>query len=250
MKTAEPILAPLVARLSSRAPLSRDDAAALLSLAHLPRSVAPGDFILREGDELAACHVLLSGFAHRHRISAEGMRHIVGIQGAGDILNLPATPPARSEDFIQALTPVQVASIPMEEIAGLTRARPAIANALWTEMMAEMSVFRAWISNMGRRDARGRIAHLFCELVMRSRPEGGSDGCAVTLPLSQTELADATGMTSVHVNRTLKALEQEGYIVRQRRRITIPDWDRLTALADFRLQQRNRRPDDAAGAGA
>ncbi|WP_022683885.1 Crp/Fnr family transcriptional regulator [Sphingobium bisphenolivorans] len=244
-------MSPLVARLGGRIALSKEDKAALLALPHSVRTVQPGDYVIREGDIAHSCHVLLSGFTHRHRMSAYGTRHILGIHGEGDLLNLPTLPPLPAEDFVQALTVVQVAAVPIEDVLALSRARPAIGNALWTEMSAEVSVFRAWISNMGRRDARGRIAHLFCELVMRSYPAGGSDGCTVTLPLSQAELADATGMTTVHVNRTLKILEQEGFIRRQRRRIMIPDWRRLKELGDFRASAwtgRRDRDEDVAQA--
>lgn len=236
-------MSPFVTRLSGRVALSGDDKAALLALPHHLKEAQPGDYIIREGDIAHYCHVLLFGFAHRHRISAYGTRHILGIHGKGDLLNLPSLPPLPSEDFVQALTAAQYATIPIEDVQVLARSRPAIGNALWTEMTAEVSVFRAWISNMGRRDARGRIAHLFCELVVRNHPSGGWDGCSVILPLSQAELADATGMTTVHVNRTLRVLEKEGFIVRERRRIMIPDWRRLKELADFRLSAWTGRMD-------
>ncbi|GFZ81762.1 MULTISPECIES: Crp/Fnr family transcriptional regulator [Sphingobium] len=236
MKMPSSILLPLLARLGGRTALSKEDGAALLSLPHSLRHCEPGDYIIREGDRPQSCLILLSGFAHRHRISSNGGRHIVGIHGRGDILTLPPVQLFPSEDFVQALTDLRVAAIPLEDVLALMRERANIADALWAEMTAETSVFRAWISNMGRRDARGRIAYLLCELVMRSYPEGGSDGCRLILPLSQVELADATGMTTVHVNRTLKALEKAGVIERDRRRITIPNWRRLTELSDFRPQ--------------
>lgn len=250
MRILDRSLSPFVARLSGRIALSKDDRVSLLALPHHVRAVEPGDYIIREGDLAHCCHVLLSGFAHRHRISVDGTRHILGIHGQGDMLNLPSLAPELSEDFVQALTAVRVAAIPIEDMLGLTRDRPGIANALWTEMTAEVAVFRAWISNMGRRDARGRIAHLFCELVMRSHFAGGADGCIVTLPLSQAELADATGMTTVHVNRTLRVLESEGFIVRQRRRIMIPDWRRLKELADFRPSAWTGRGESRPGLSA
>lgn len=234
MRMLRSSLSPLVSRLSGRAALSRLDEAALLALPFRHRRVEPGEYIIQEGDAAVSCNILLSGFAHRHRIAGDGTRNILGIHGEGDILNIPSLPAIPAEDFVQALTVAKVAAIPMNDMLALIWERPAVANALWVEMTAEVSVFRAWINNMGRRDARGRIAHLFCELVMRSHPTGGSDGCVMTLPLSQAELADATGMTAVHVNRTLKALQAEGLIQRDRRRIIIPDWRRLVDVAEFR----------------
>ena len=105
-------MAPLVARLNGRAPLSAQDQAALLALPCQERSVEPGAYVVKEGDLTPGWQVQLAGVAHRHRISADGARHIVGMHGAGDFLNLPLSPPAPSEDFIQALTPVRVALVP------------------------------------------------------------------------------------------------------------------------------------------
>ena len=227
-------LLPLAARLGALVALSISDREALLALPYQIRDFTVGAYIIQEGEYPTACNLLLTGFAHRHRFSAEGLRHIVGLHGVSDMLNLPILPPAPAEDFVQALTSVQVAVIPIDHMIDIIRTHPRISDALWAELEAELAVVRAWISNIGRRDARGRIAHLFCELVMRDNPAGGVDGCVFTLPLTQTELADATGMTAVHVNRTLRSLEAEGFIRRQRRRIMVPNWRRLTDLADFR----------------
>ncbi|MEA3388420.1 Crp/Fnr family transcriptional regulator [Sphingobium sp. CCH11-B1] len=227
-------LAPLAMRLAGRISLSSADHAALLALPFQERSLPAGGYVLQEGDRATSCHILLSGLAHRHRFSTEGMRHIVGIHGPGDILNLPSLPPPAAEDFVQALTSVRIATVPIESILDLSRTCPAIASALWTEAEAELSIARAWVANMGRRDARGRIAHLFCELVIRNHPMGGFDGCVFSLPLTQSELADATGITTVHVNRTLRALESDGIIRRDRREIMVPQWQRLAQLVDFR----------------
>ena len=227
-------LLPFAARLSALGVLSVSDCDALLALPHQTRDFAAGAYIIQEGEYPSAYQLLLTGLAHRHRFSAEGLRHIVGLHGVGDMLNMPVLPPVPAEDFVQALTSVQIAVVPIDDMVAIIRSRPRIGDALWADVEAELAVVRAWISNIGRRDARGRIAHLFCELVMRDNPAGGVDGCVFTLPLTQTELADATGMTAVHVNRTLRGLETEGLIRRQRRRIMVPDWGRLTDLADFR----------------
>ncbi len=234
MTPQEPLLAPLVARLNGRAPLSAQDQAALLALPCQERSVEPGAYVVKEGDLTPGWQVQLAGVAHRHRISADGARHIVGMHGAGDFLNLPLSPPAPSEDFIQALTPVRVALVPADAILALSHGRLSIFKAICGEIAADLSIYRAWISNVGRREARARIAYLLCELVMRSHPGGGSDGCSITLPMSQVEIADATGITTVHVNRTLRAMEAQGIIRRQRRDIIVPDWRVLTRIAEFR----------------
>lgn len=234
-------LVPLATRLTARANLTDDDRDALFALSYQDKRVDTGGYIAQEGDSPSLCRIILSGFAHRHRFTAQGMRQIIAIHGQGDVLNFPSSPPVPAEDFVQALTPVRVAIVAMEDMLDLGRRCPRIANALLVEMNTEISTIRAWVANMGRRDARGRIAHLLCELALRTDPAGGRDGCVAALYLTQSELADATGMTTVHVNRTLRALEEETYIQRQRRRIMIPNWSRLAALADFRSSPWTRR---------
>ncbi|PHQ64130.1 MAG: hypothetical protein COC10_02400 [Sphingobium sp.] len=241
MTSPDQALAPLAARLGRYVQLSAEDRKAILELPHQERLIEPGRYILKEGDMAPGWHVQLAGVAHRHRISADGMRHIVGIHGHGDFLNLPMPPPSISEDFIQALTPVRVAAVPMDSIMALSHTRMTIFKAICGEIAADMSINRAWISNVGRRDARARIAYLLCELVTRSKPGGGVDGCSITLPMSQVEMADATGITTVHVNRTLRAMEEQDIIRRQRREIIVPDWRVLTQIAEFRSAPWARR---------
>lgn len=233
MSVAHP-LTPLAQRLTARLDVSQEEVAALLAVPHQERRLSAGASVVKEGERTNACLIVLSGYAHRHRFSAKGLRHIISIHGAGDILNLPSPQSGPSEDCVQALTPLRVAAIPLESMLALRRAYPAIADGLWAEAETELSIARGWIANMGRRDAKGRIAHIICEIVARSCPDGGFDGCVVTLPLSQADLADATGMTTVHVNRTLRALEQEAMILRERRRVTIPTWRSLAELAEFK----------------
>ena len=240
-------LAPLVERLGARAQLSADDQRALLALPYQERLVGPGGYVVEEGELIRGWHVQLSGVTHRHRISADGLRRIVGMHGPGDFLNLPITPPATSEDFVQALTRVRVAIVQTEAILALSQERLSILRAICGEIAADISIYRAWISNVGRREARARIAYLLCELVMRSHPGGGADGCSITLPMSQVDIADATGITTVHVNRTLRAMQMQGLIRRHRRNIHIPDWRALTRIAEFRpLPWTSRKVDDRA----
>ncbi|MFY9348759.1 MAG: Crp/Fnr family transcriptional regulator [Sphingobium sp.] len=239
-------LHPLIARLGGRIDLSDTDRAALSALPFQVRAVGVGAYVVQEGERASACQILLSGYTHRHRFSAEGVRHIVGIHGEGDILNLPVLPPQAAEDAVQAITPTQVAAVPIESILGISRTHPRVAQALWAEVDAQMSIVRAWISNMGRRDARGRLAHLFCELALRHGPIDEVEEWVISPSLTQTVLADATGVTTVHVNRTLRALEAEGYIRRDRRRIMIADRQRLAQLADFNRLRWATAPDASA----
>jgi CRP-like cAMP-binding protein len=105
--------------------------------------------------------------------------------------------------------------------------------AMWYETLVEGSVFREWVLNIGRRDARTRIAHLLCEFALRLKVAELADQTTYELPITQEQLADAVALTSVHVNRTLMKLEQEGLITRTKRIISIVDWKELIKVADF-----------------
>jgi CRP-like cAMP-binding protein len=152
-----------------------------------------------------------------------------------------------ADHSVQMLTSGKVAMIPREEVIGLTMERPAVAHAMWLDTLVDGSIFREWITNVGRRDARKRVAHLLCEFAVRLRIAGLGDETRYQLPMNQDQLADATGMTAVHINRTLKALEAEGLIERpDPRSICIGDWRKLADVGDFDTNYLHLRADEPA----
>ena len=112
-------------------------------------------------------------------------------------------------------------------------ALPDVGRAILVTTLVEASIFREWVLNVGRRDSRSRLAHLLCEFAIRLEAQGLEHDHGYALPMTQEQLADATGLTAVHVNRVLKSLELEGLIVRNRRNISFPDWRRLRDVGDF-----------------
>ena len=129
---------------------------------------------------------------------------------------------------------METIDIDRQQLQTLILQRPAIGRALWIDALVDASIYREWVLNVGRRDARQRIAHLLCEFTLRTEVAGlldGDGGC--DLPMTQEQLGDATGLTSVHVNRTLKALEADGLIRRDKRHVSIADWDAMRHAADF-----------------
>jgi CRP-like cAMP-binding protein len=124
--------------------------------------------------------------------------------------------------------------------------RPAVAQALQTAARVDEATMRAWLVNLGRRSAVERLAHLFCELFVRLRAVGLAEGNSFVLPVMQHDLADTTGMTTVHINRTLGALKKAGLIVRKSKHLTILDLPRLMAFAEFEphyLQLKQQTPE-------
>jgi CRP-like cAMP-binding protein len=227
-------LEPLVNKLAYRRKLSGEDRAALLALPHTIKTLEANHYVVREFDLAKHCCVMLSGFSVRHKIVVGGERQIVAIHMKGEMVDLQNSYLGHADHSVQMLTAGMVAMIPVNEIDRLAFERPEIGRAMWIDTLVDASIFREWISNIGRRDARTRIAHLLCEVSLRLEVAGLGEQTEYRLPMTQDQLADATGLTPVHVNRTLKALEAEGLIERTNpRSIHIGSWKKLTEAGDF-----------------
>ena len=237
---------PMLRKLERRARFGGADREALLALPHQVRRVAAGAHLVRDGDRPESCCVLLSGFAYRHKSTGEGGRQVLAIHIAGDFVDLQNSLLEVSDHNVQMLTDGDVASVPRETIRELALARPAIGVALWTDTLVDAAIFREWVVNVGRRDARARIAHILCEFSLRLEEAGLAENHRYELPMTQEQLADAVGLTSVHVNRVLRALGEEGLISRNKRSIVIEDWARMRDAGDF--NERYLHHTGAAGA--
>jgi CRP-like cAMP-binding protein len=226
-------LALMVRKLETHAILDDGDRQALLALPYVLRTYEPASYLVREGDVPDQCAVLLSGFAYRQKLTGSGMRQIVSLHIAGDALDFQHLFLDVADHNVQTLTRADVATIPRTVLRKLARSRASIGNAIFVNTLVEASIFREWILNIGRRDARSRLAHFLCELAIRLDTQGLADQNGYELPMSQEQLGDALGLTAVHVNRTIKSLEADGLIVRDRRHISFPRPDELRELADF-----------------
>ena len=232
----------LVRNLELRSPLPAEDREAVLALPRQIRHLEAGTYLTREAEPPSQCAVLVSGFAYRQKVTGEGSRQIVALQIPGDALDLQNLFLDVSDHSLQMLTRGDVAFIARKDLQDLARSRPAIAHAIVVKMLVEASIFREWVLNVGRRDAATRIAHLLCELGVRLDAEGLADDYGYALPMTQEQLADAVGLTPVHVNRTLKALELDGLIKRTKRSISFPDWKKLRDAGDFNQRYLHLEP--------
>ncbi|NTZ42544.1 Crp/Fnr family transcriptional regulator [Altererythrobacter sp. SALINAS58] len=223
----------LVRNLELRARLSQEDRDAILALPYTLRTLDHLTYTIREGDPPRECAVLVSGFAYRQKTTQDGARQIIALHLPGDALDFQNMYLKVSDHSVQMLTRGEVAIIAREELQELAQARPAIGHAILIKTLVEASIFREWVLNVGRRKARERMAHVLCELGSRMDALGLTQEHGYELPMTQEELADALGLTPVHVNRTLKLLEAEGLIMRTRRSIRFPDWERIREAADF-----------------
>ena len=238
---------PMVRKFERRAPVGDADREALLALPHHIRRVSAGAHLVRDGDAPDHCCVLLSGFAFRHKITGEGGRQVIALHMKGDFVDLQNSLLAVSDHNVQMLTEGDVAFIPREAVRDLALAHPAAGIALWVDTLIDGSIFREWVVNVGRRDARARVAHILCEFSLRLEAAGLAQEHRYELPMTQEQLADAVGLTSVHVNRVLRQLAEEKLISRNKRAIVIEDWHRMRNVGDFNERYLHH---DALAAGA
>jgi CRP-like cAMP-binding protein len=234
MEQIEQPLGRLVRKLLTLAPLSDADQAAILSLPHSLRMLDPQGYVVREGDTPSHCCLLVSGFAMRTKLVGDGARQIVNIHLGGDMVDLQNSMLGVADHNVQALTRMEAAFIPREAMVDLAFSRPAVGKALWIETLVEGAIQREWVANVGRRNALTRLAHLLCEFAYRLDAVGLANECGYELPMTQEQLADTVGLTPVHVNRTLKILEEQGLTSKSKKAVTITDLQRLAEVGDFR----------------
>jgi CRP-like cAMP-binding protein len=224
---------PLIRKLESLGEMSEADRAALASLPAQVRTLQADEDVVRDGDAPSASCLLLDGFMHRYKVLPDGKRQILAIHTPGDIPDLQSLLLRRQDHSLAASVPSTAAFIPHEALRALIRSRPTVADLFWRDTLVDAAIFRAWIESLGRRSALGHLAHLVCEVYTRLRAVGLTNGCSYGLPFTQTELGDALGLSTVHVNRTLQEMRGEGLIEFQHGRLTILDWTRLKAAAQF-----------------
>ena len=233
MADVHPTFEAMVRRLERRSPLGEIGRRALLSLPHTTRKLRASQHIIRDGERPDHVCLLLTGFAHRYKLTGEGGRQIVSIHMASEFVDLQNGLLHIADHGVQTLTQAEAAFIPRGAIEELMLGNASLSRALWIDTLIDASIFREWVVNVGRRDSRARVAHLLCEFSLRLEAAGLASNHHYVLPMTQEQLADAVGLTSVHVNRVLKQLGVDGLISRDRRSIVIEDWKRLRQAGDF-----------------
>lgn len=223
----------LLRRLEKVVELTPEESASVLALPLTIRDVGAGQEVVREGDRPSQACLVLEGVSCRFRIVGEGSRQIFSYHIAGDIPDLQSLHLERMDHSLATLTRSRLAFIPHRALHHLIEAHPRVGGYLWRETLVDGSIFREWMSNIGRRSALSRIAHVICELFVRYRSIGMADGLTIPFPLTQPALGDAQGLSIVHVNRVMQRLKADKLIRVGRRQLTILDWDALVEVGDF-----------------
>ena len=226
-------LGPLARRWSRHSDLSADDQAAILSLPFTRRKYGREGYIAREGQETSECCVVLRGMAFRQKLLREGSRQIISFHIPSEFVDLQNGLLEVADHNVQSLNGTEIAAIPRQTLLALADDRPAVRKAMWIDTLIDASIFREWVVNVGRRDSRARIAHLLCELIVRMKTVGLGGEDRMDFPITQEQLADATGLTAVHTNRTLQSLRRDGLIRLDSRSLSVLDWDQLREVGEF-----------------
>lgn len=220
-------------KVEARSMLTNEEREAVLGLPMKPRRVQAHREIVHLGEQVEHACLVAEGFVARFAQMEDGARQNVSIHIVGDMVDLyslmlPAVPTP-----LVALTSTTILQIPHSALRDLAFRYPGLAAAFWRECVVDGNIVAQWLVSVGRRDARGRLAHLLCEMAVRSHQTGKYERGRFCLPVTQEQIADALGLTSVHVNRTMQALRGEGLVQVSNREVVILDWGGLTFAAEF-----------------
>ena len=223
----------LIRKLECFTRLSGEDKRALEGLARTVHQIGADCDIIHEGDSPEHVNLILDGWACRYKHLEDGRRQIISFFVPGDMCDTHVFVLREMDHSIGTLTPVRLVQIPRDALLDLTDHHPRITRALWWETLVTAAIQREWTVNLGQRTGIERLSHLFCELFLRLRAVGLTDGDTCPLPMTQQELADATGQTSVHVNRVLQEMRGAGLVILKGKRLTVPNLDALQRVALF-----------------
>ncbi|UZK66702.1 Crp/Fnr family transcriptional regulator [Sphingomonas sp. M1-B02] len=222
-----------VHRLTSRSILTEDEINAILALdGHEVVVAAHSDFV-RMGEHVDHSCLVVDGLVGRFGQNSNGARQITCLHIPGDMADLPSVVSPKSGWGLAAMTRTKILRVPHAELRRIAAKHPGIAEAFWRDCVADGSIFSEWVVNVGRRDALTRVAHLLCEMAIKNELAECGTKRYFPFPIVQADLGDATGLTTVHVNRTLKELRERSIVTVRSGAVTIHDWDQLVYAGDF-----------------
>jgi CRP-like cAMP-binding protein len=189
--------------------------------------------IVRHGTFIDRSMMLIEGFVCRYMDGLDGSRQLVGLHMPGDFVDLHGYPLRMLDHDVATLTVCKFATYPHETIKRMVADHPDLGRHLWFSTLLDAAMHREWIFRLGRLMGAGRIAHFFAETGRRLQMVGLSDGVRYALPMQQTDVASACGMTSVHANRVLRELRETGVVSFAGGVVQIHDLAALHTLGEF-----------------
>jgi CRP-like cAMP-binding protein len=222
-----------IRKLRSISPLADDELHCISTLPFSTRSVAADQDVVREGERPSDCCLVVEGFTCRYKLTDEGKRQIFSFHTPGDIPDLQSLHLKVMDHSLMTITPSKLAFIPHESVKKAMHQCPRVADILWRDTLIDAAIFREWMVGIGRRSAYARIAHLLCEVFMRLKAVDLTDGDRCEWPITQTEIGDALGLSTVHVNRSLQELRGDDLIQLRDRSLKVLNWEGLKKAGEF-----------------
>lgn len=241
MENAVPALKLLVDGLERFEPLTMDAREAIFRTDCVIRSYAAGRYVLRENDRADFIGVAVDGFAYSHKQTSSGSRQILSLILPGSTVVPENIFLTRLDCSVQTLTAFEVGLIPRDALRGLAMSFPEIATSIGTMLAIDAAISKEWMLNIGRRDARERVGHLLCEMAVRLSKSRSPTDRSVNLLMTQEQIGDAVGLTAAHVNRAMKSLYSEGFLIKEKTIIRFPKWERLCNMTEFNEDYLNYR---------
>jgi CRP-like cAMP-binding protein len=223
----------LIRKLESIATLSDAERRAIEGLPLRISVLEARQDIARDGDKPSHCCLVVDGWVCRYKLLSEGKRQIVSFHIAGDTPDLQSLHLHTMDHSLATVTNATLAFIPHEIMRDLTVQHPNLAALLWRDTLIDAAIFREWLASIGRRSAFGHLAHLFCEMYLKQQAVGLAEGCRCPMPVKQVDLADALGLTPVHVNRVLRDMRAQNLVTFRGKTLVIHAWDELRKAAEF-----------------
>lgn len=224
---------PLITKLESYTRLSEEEKEFLNRSPSQFRDYQPNETIAFQGGYPTESCVIVKGFACRFKILPDGRQQILALHIPGDFCDLHSFSLKKLDHAISAVGPCSVARVPHEKLQQASDLFPNLSRAFMWNLATDAAIAREWMVSMGRRSAREQLSHLLCELLYRLKPMGLAENDAYEFPITQANLGDATGLSTVHVNRTLQELRGEGLITLRGKLLAILNLQRLKEVAGF-----------------
>jgi CRP-like cAMP-binding protein len=222
-----------ILKLKARDEVSDEEERVLRDAILRAENVSADKVVVRAGEELKVSILLIDGLMARYKDLRNGQRQIMELHVAGDFLDLHSFLLKRLDHSVMALVPSRIALVPHDRLGAITERHPHLTRLLWLTTLIDAAIHREWLLSLGRRSALGRIAHFFCEMHARLGVVELADATGFALRITQTDLAECLGLTSVHVNRTLRQLREAGLATFREGRVEIIDHAGLRRAAEF-----------------
>ena len=233
MAQSLPLIDVFVRKLDSIHMLDEDDRKAVNRLPLLVADIRADQDVVREGDRPTRSCFLIGGIACWSKTTGSGKRQILSFQIPGDLPDMQSIHLSTLDSTLTTLSPCRIAFVQHEPLRDICERRPNVASAFWRMTLIDAAIFREWVANVGSRQAYSRVSHLLCEMIVRFGAVGLTNSYSCELPITQAELADATGLSTVHVNRTLQNLRRQKLIRWKDTKLEVLDWQGLMEAGDF-----------------